>query len=187
MEQNATFLETVWGEYREQLLAFIRTKISSPEDAEDILTDVFVKLARQEALSRTPHSLPSWLYRVTRNSIIDFYRMRRPLENLPEDLIQEQPDPQILTTLSACISPMIHMLPDVYKSPMLLSEIEGKKQKQVAIELGLSLPAVKSRILRGRKKLKALMVSCCTLYQNKSGQIIDYKQISSEFCDKCEN
>ena len=172
MEQNATILETVWGDYRKELLAFIRTKITSPEDAEDILTDVFVKLARQEALSRTPHSLPNWLYRVARNSIIDFYRMRRPLENLPEDFIREQPDPQISSTLSACISPMIHMLPDAYKIPLLLSEIEGKKQKQVAKELGLSLPAVKSRILRGRKKLKALMVSCCTLYQNKALQKI---------------
>jgi hypothetical protein len=56
----------------------------------------------------------------------------------------------------------------------VLSEIQGKKQKVVAEALGLSLPALKSRILRGRKKLKDLMAKRCTFYRDESGQLVDY-------------
>lgn len=176
MEQKINLLETTWKEYSKALLSFIRRKINSYEDAEDILADVFVKLAKQTELSRIPDKLPSWLYRVTRNAIIDFYRTHRPFEELPEDLVQERPEPQVLTELSACLIPMIQELPDIYKLPILLSEIEGKKQSQVADDLGISLSAVKSRILRGRKELKAIMAKRCTLYRDKSGRVLDYKQ-----------
>ena len=178
MEQNVNLLETTWKEYSKVLLSFIRRKINSYEDAEDILADIFVKLAKQAELSRVPDKLPNWLYRVARNAIIDFYRTHRPLEKLPEDIVQGRLEPQVLTELSACIIPMIQELPDVYRLPILLSEIEGKKQSQVAKELGISLAAVKSRISRGRKKLKALMAKRCILSRDESGRVLDYKQKS---------
>ena len=69
----------------------------------------------------------------------------------------------------------------------MLSEIEGKKYKEVATELGLSLSAVKSRILRGREKLNKSMVSCCTVLRNDAGEVVDYEQKSGAFCKDCEN
>jgi len=46
---------------------------------------------------------------------------------------------------------MIEALPEMHQQPLALSEIEGKKYKEVVNELGLTILAVKSRILRGRK------------------------------------
>ena len=179
MEQKKKFIETAWTEYSQKLHSFIRTKISSHEDAEDILADVFLKLAKQTELSRIPHKLPNWLYLVTKNAIIDYYRTKKPTEELPTDLGQNEPDSQAISTFSACIYPIIEKLPDTYRLPILMSEIDGKTQRQVAAELNLSLPAVKSRILRGRKKLKDIMVRRCTLYFNGNGQLIDYNENSS--------
>ncbi len=69
----------------------------------------------------------------------------------------------------------------------MLSEIEGKKYKEVAAELGLSVSAVKSRILRGRAKLYKSMVSCCKIYRNNTGEVVDYEQKRSDFCSDCED
>ncbi len=187
MEEKETHIETAWKEYSKKLLSFIRTKISSHEDSEDILADVFLKLAKQTELSRIPQKLPNWLYLVTKNTIIDYYRTKRTLETLPEQLIHTQPNPQAISTLSACIMPIIKELPDIYKLPIIRSEIDGETHRQVAAELKLSLPAVKSRILRGRKKLKDLMAKRCTLYYDEFGQLIDYNEKPSGCSDVSEN
>jgi len=172
-------LHTAWNDYSRKLLSFIRAKVDSREDAEDILADVFVKLAKQFGSAGTPSKLSSWLYVATRNSIIDYYRTRRPMEELPEDLRQERPDPQAISALSACIVPVIEQLPDTYRLPILLAEIQGQTQKEVAETLGLTLPAVKSRILRGRNKLKDILAKRCTLYYDQGGQLIDFKEKNS--------
>jgi DNA-directed RNA polymerase specialized sigma24 family protein len=85
MEQNQEYLVAAWNAYSRKLHAYIRKKIKSHEDSEDILADVFVKLAKQTEQSRIPHKLPHWLYLVTKNTIVDYYRRRRPLEELPQD------------------------------------------------------------------------------------------------------
>lgn len=179
--------ESAWTKYRRQLLSFIRSKVNSPEDAEDILNEVFVRLIKQSDASAIPENVSAWLYRVTRNTIVDYYRARRPLERLPEDLSGENPDADSITRLSKCVLPMIQAMPKAYRQPLLLSEIEGKKQKQVAAELGLTLPAVKSRILRGREKLHQSMIRCCRLHHNSAGVVVDYEQKSSKYCDDCSD
>jgi RNA polymerase sigma-70 factor (ECF subfamily) len=171
-------LELAWKEYSDKLLSFIRSKVNSKDDSEEILADVFLKLAKQAELSRSPHNLSGWLYHVTRNSIIDHYRTKKSMEQLPDNLMQDHFETQAISTLAACIIPIIEELPSDYKLPILLSEIQGKTQKQVAKELGLSLPAVKSRILRGRKRLKDLMSKRCTFYYGDTGQLVDYKEKS---------
>jgi RNA polymerase sigma-70 factor (ECF subfamily) len=178
MNKEGDYLEIAWREYNRKLLSFIGSHVNSPEDAEDILADVYLKLARQAELKRIPQKLPNWLFSVTRNTIIDFYRTSKPTVAVPEDLQEEVPEPQAISTLSECIRPIIEELPETFRLPIVLSEIQGKKQKAVAEELGLSLSALKSRILRGRKKLKDLMAKRCTFYHDESGRLVDYKEIS---------
>lgn len=180
MNKSSEFIENAWKEYNEKLIYFIRKQVQSPEDAEDILSKVYLKLAQQTEASRIPQKLPSWLYRVTRNTIIDFYRTRKPTEVISEQFIAEIPERQAISTLSECILPIIDELPDTYRSPILLSEIHGKKQKDAAHELGLSLPAFKSRIVRGRRKLKQLMAKRCTYHYDENGLLVDYKEIPAQ-------
>lgn len=176
MIENNEYLEAAWNEYRAQLLAFIRAKVRSREDSDDILADVFLKLARQTELARIPRKLPNWLYRVTNNAIIDYYRARRPLETLPEEWVRDEPAPEAISTLSACIMPILEELPETYRIPLLLSEIRGKKHREVADELRLSVSAVKSRILRGRKRLKDIMAKRCRFHYDKHGKLVDYEE-----------
>lgn len=184
MKQKITSVEAAWLAYRQQLFSFIRSKVETTEDAEDILNDVFVKLTKAINEHFIPDNISSWLYRVTKNSIVDYYRAKRQFEPLPEALSAIPETENTLKQLSNCMLPMIQALPERYRHPLILSEIEGKKYNAVAADLGLSVPAVKSRILRGRKKLQQRLLSCCTLYRNNAGETVDYEQKNNGFCDK---
>ena len=176
-------IEQAWLEYKSRLLSFIRSRVATKEDAEDILNEVFEKLVKQTKEKGSPQKVSNWLYRITRNLIVDYYRSKKTFEQLPDNLPEEISDTDVMNQLSNCMLPMIQALPETYQRVMILSEIEGKNQKQVADELGLTLSAVKSRILRGRQKLYKSMTSCCEIYRNKAGEIIDYEQKSFGFCD----
>jgi RNA polymerase sigma-70 factor (ECF subfamily) len=185
-----TPVESAWSGYRNQLLAFIQSRVKSVDDAEDILHSVFEKLLKQSAEKAPPENVIAWLYRVARNSIIDYYRAEKNHEELPDDLAQQIPDGAVVRQLAGCIMPMIQALPETYRIPLLLSDIEGKNQKQVAEELGLSLAALKSRVLRGREKLYDSMRRCCALERDHTGSVVDFKQKSADICGdsegKCE-
>lgn len=185
MTQKTTTVEKAWLAYQQKLLSYIRSKVETKEDAEELLNDVFVKLTRAIADNSPPDNVSAWLYRVTKNSIIDYYRMKKRSEPLPEDLSETHEEADTIKQLSQCILPMIKALPETYQQPLMLSEIEGQKYQEVATELDLSVSAVKSRILRGRKKLHKSMVNCCTIQRNNSGEVIDYEKNNGSSCGDC--
>jgi RNA polymerase sigma-70 factor, ECF subfamily len=71
---------------------------------------------------------------------------------------------------------MIDRLPARYRTPLRLSELEGLPQQQVARRLGLSLSGVKSRVQRGRRQLKLMLLDCCHIEFDRAGSPMDYHQ-----------
>jgi len=185
MNKKTTIVEQAWQDYQRKLISFIRNRVDTTEDAEDILNDVFASLLKQTSDKDIPDNIASWLYRVTKNRIVDYYRGRKRVEELPEDLASENANTNLFESLSSCMLPMIKALPDDYQQPLILSEMEGKKHKEVASQLNLTLPTVKSRILRGRKQLYRSMVACCKLHRDQAGKIVDYEQKNTTPCNDC--
>lgn len=178
--------ETIWLEYHKKLLAFIRTKVNEENIAEDILQEVFVKIHAQMRSLKEETKLRSWIYQITRNTIIDYYRTQKTHDDLPEWLKQPEPDDEaiIRQELSLCLTPMIKRLPEKYRLAIQLSELEGKNQKEIAESENLSLSGAKSRVQRGRKLLKSLLYDCCELEVNNYNQVINYvkKEKDCKFC-----
>lgn len=95
-------IEDVYTEYSPRLLGYIRSQVNSREDAEDILQDVFYQLARTSADDRSEIGrISAWLYRVARNSVLNFWRKKRELaldtddtvcEDIANTLFSSQPD-----------------------------------------------------------------------------------------------
>ncbi len=185
MNNKMTQVEDAWQLYQKGLLRFIRSKVSTTYDAEDILNDVFLKLSNSANQDNIPENISAWLYRVTKNSLVDYYRKKKSYKLLPEDLTEKVEDSDAINQLSNCMLPMILALPESYQLPLRLSEIEGMKYKEVAAEMKLTIPAVKSRILRGRQKLHKSILSCCTINQNGAGEVIDFELKSKDFCGSC--
>jgi len=180
-------IEQAWLEYRKKLLTFILAKVDTPEDAEDILNDVFSTLVKIALENKYPDNLAPWLYHVTKNRIVDYYRSKQRFEQLPEDLAEEHEKADAIKSISKCMLPMIQALPENYQQPLVLSEIEGQKYKEVANELNLSLSAVKSRVLRGRKLLYGSILACCEIRRDNAGKVIDYEVKLGSSCGDCDD
>lgn len=167
--------ERIWQDYHNQLLSFIRRRVSDTDMAEDILQDVFVKIhSRLDTLVQSER-IQNWLYRIARNAVIDHHRTRKVTEPLPDDLPQKaEPDDEAWRELERCVVPIIELLPDRYRDALLLSEIEGLPMKEVAARLQLSLPGAKSRVQRGRVLLKQVFLDCCRFEFDCRGKPIDW-------------
>lgn len=179
-------IEKVWMEYHSRLLAFITKRVDDRSIAEDILQDVFVKIHSQMGSLKEETKLESWLYQITRNAVIDYYRTRKSSVELPEWLSQPVTDPgdQAKQELEACLRPMIDRLPENYRNALVLSELEGKTQQEVSEEQGISLSGAKSRVQRGRSLLKGMMFECCQFEFDHKGKVVDY-DIKDKGCDSC--
>jgi RNA polymerase sigma-70 factor, ECF subfamily len=175
---NKADLEALWGRFADRLHAFILSRVDDPQEAEDLLQEVFLRVHHNLCCLPAPEKLQPWIYQITRNQIIDHYRKRRAVEELPDDLAEE--DSLLLTeedrgaALALSLQEMIEQLPEPYRQALLLAEIEGKSQKEIAERLDISYSGVKSRVQRARKKLLDLLLACCHFELDQGGRIIDY-------------
>jgi len=179
--------ENIWIEYHDKLLYFIKNRVSDSFISEDILHYVFIKIHTKLDMLDEPKKLRSWLYQITRNTIIDYYRTHQIEIDLLDWIVEPtQIDTEeiIRQELSSCLAPMINHLPEKYRLAIQFSEIEGKTQKEVAKQVNISLSGAKSRVQRGRTLLKTMLYDCCQLEINKKKQIIDYsvKDKNCKFC-----
>ena len=70
---------------------------------------------------------------------------------------------------------MIERMPDHYRQALMLSDIQGLRQRDLARREGLSLSGAKSRVQRGREMLKGMLLNCCRFEFDKNGNPIDYE------------
>ena len=169
-------LEALWEQYCHRLLAFIRRRVSDEADAEDILQEVFIRIHRSLCCSEDWNKPESWIYRIVRNLIIDYYRRRRETVEIPEDLAAEadyEAD-EAQERLALSLRETIEALPEGYRQALILTEYEGLSQKEAAERLGLSLSGAKSRVQRARLMLRDLLLACCHFELGRRGRIIDY-------------
>ena len=175
--------EQIWKEFNKQLLGFIKTRINDDEIANDILQEVFIKIHRNINSVKDNEKITNWVYQITRNSIIDFYRNKKnksvftDLNNiLPQEIKVQNSD------FSKCIIPFIKQLPN--KDQEILNKVSfgGISQKEYAEQYNLSYSATKSRVQRAREKLKMAFVNCCDIKTDKYGNIISHTKRKCSDC-----
>jgi RNA polymerase sigma-70 factor, ECF subfamily len=183
---NAT-LEHIWNEFAGKLGQFIRARVSDPAAAEDILHDVFVKIQKRLGDLQDPAKLQGWIYLIARNAIIDHYRARKETVEVPETLPAE-PDNNHdgeIEELKAAFRRMIYSLPEPYRDAVVLTELDGLTQQQLADRLGISLSGAKSRVQRGRAQLKRMLDECCAFEFDRRGKVIDCAPRHKSACKEC--
>jgi RNA polymerase sigma-70 factor (ECF subfamily) len=178
--------EQIWKEYHNQLHSFIQSRVSDASIADDILQEVFTRVYSRIDTLRESSKLQGWIYQITRNGIIDHYRAHKTMEELPESLSTPEMDPSDKTRqeIEGWFLPMIQGLPDHYRQTLMLSEIEGMTQKEIAERQGLSLSGAKARVRRGRAMLKKMLLDCCRFEFDHRGKVIDW-ETKGTTCDKC--
>lgn len=161
--------------------------MANEQDAEDILQDVFLKIYSNIDKVKDNDRIYAWVYRITRNSIADYYRKKRDtaeFSDLSGESITDNDEDEIINGLVLCLKNMIDSLPDKYKQAIMLTELGGLTQKELAQKLGMSISGAKSRVQRGRNMLREKFFECCKFQFDAYGNIIEY-QYKKDSCKYC--
>lgn len=167
--------ELIWKEFNVQLLGFIKSRINNEELAKDLLQEIFIKIHQKIDTIQNKQKITSWIYQITRNSIIDYYRKKKEDTtqlslniNLPEEIEPVNSD------FTKCLEPFIKQLSG--KDQHILNNIYfgNVSQKEYAETYNLSYSAAKSRVQRAKEKLKSSFITCCKVNSDKYGNIISH-------------
>jgi len=173
--------EQIWDRFKEELLGFIMSRVKDKDVAQDILQDVFIKIHLKSDMLSHKEKLTSWIYQITRHTIIDYYR-KNDKPTLIEAFKMDYPenDDTYNHELLCCLKPFINELPLKYQDAILKTTYGSLSQKDYAKEIDISYTAVKSRVQRARQQLKHSFIKCCSIQSDKYGNIID---INKKKCD----
>ncbi len=175
---------TIWNEFSDSLSRFVYSRVKNHEITQDLLQEVFIKIHLNIDKIKKQDSLKSWIFTITNNVIIDYFKKQSINQTHLLDKLESEESKNSEHPAEDCILPLIHNLPPIYKEAMLLREINGLKQANVAEILQISLSGAKSRIQRGRNLLKQGFMDCCHYKLNKLGYLVgEHKE--KENCKVC--
>jgi RNA polymerase sigma-70 factor (ECF subfamily) len=161
--------EELLSRYSNKVFSLASRLTRNPEDAEEVLQDVFVTVHRKIASFEGKSSFSSWLYRVTVNAAFMKLRKRRQDQSISlEDLVQQPHAAAVLKShestyvdaqsirnqMLEALENAIRKLPDDYRPVFILRDVDGLTSREVGRILDLTVPAVKSRLHRSRLMLR---------------------------------
>lgn len=174
--------QDIWNNFSDELRRYILRKVKEKTVADDLLQEVFVKILTKLDQVKQAKNLQQYLYVIARNTVIDHLKSNQPKLSTPALPLIEEQDLQLNTTIAeCCIKPFIQKLPEKYREALIATAFEGISQKDLAARLNISYSGAKSRVQRGKEKLKELIRSCCTITADRYGNIQSAK-VSSCKC-----
>ena len=188
MTNNPQDFPTLYSEYYPKIVGYLRRLVGDAE-AEDVAQEAFVKISRSLDGFRGESQLSTWIYRIATNAALDHHRKpssRRAAKtvDIPDEddlsseermLLQDRAPLHdtalIRKDMNECIRGLVNDLPDNYRIVLMLGDLEGFTNAEIADILGLSLNTVKIRMHRARRHLKQAMDTACHLYQDERNEL----------------
>ncbi len=168
--------ENIWNDFHKELKNFIQKKVKDENIANDILQDVFIKIIDNSDKIEKATSVQNYIYAIARNATNDHFRniaRNTDIENKFLPFTGEETQSLNTTIAECCIKPFIKQLPDKYQVALTKSEFENISQKDLAEQLNISYSGAKSRVQRGKEKLKELILACCNFPSDSYGNLRD--------------
>ena len=179
--------EEIYEEFQPKILNYL-ARLMGPNEAEDMAQVVFAKVSRGLASFKGQSKLSTWIYRIATNTAID--KLRSPAhrqasvqDSLEDSAGVENNAPRIRQTvtptdqkvirkeMSDCVREYVDRLPSDHRAVLILSELEGFNNKEIADILQLTLDNVKVRLHRARARLKEELDDGCEFYHNDEGTL----------------
>jgi RNA polymerase sigma-70 factor (ECF subfamily) len=160
-----------WNEVHHQLKGFVYKRVKDKEVTEDIVHDVFLKVQTKVHQVKESDKLFGWIYQITRNTITDYYRKKsRSIDT--NDIDWESSPSNFNDCVSAVINELIPTLPEKYRVPLEMTELQNISQLEVAKQLGLNYATAKARVQRARHMLKVKMEKMLIIKTDGYGNVI---------------
>ncbi|MBX3132513.1 MAG: sigma-70 family RNA polymerase sigma factor [Gemmatimonadaceae bacterium] len=176
-EQPTADDDARWLAFAEPLRAFLRRRVPTGVDVDDVAQEVFLRLARHRATMDDVDDLEAWIFRVARSALTDAYRAERRraarASELDPDALAEEPErgEDARLELSRCVRPFIATLPPHYRRAIELTAVDGLTQEAAAQREGISLSGMKSRVQRARAMVRHEIQQCCGIQRDARGTV----------------
>ena len=133
--------DAIYNEYHDKVLRLITGKINNYTEAEDLTSDVFVKVySKLDSFDDTKASISTWIYRIAQNTLIDYYRTRKVNSEIPEDLSQDDrvEDAVLSQEMLEALASALDELPERDRDLVVLHYYKGMTLKDAAERIGMS-------------------------------------------------
>lgn len=177
--------EQIWRELSDRLRQFIRLRVASAADVDDILQTVFLRIHQKIDELHQIERLESWVFQITRNAVTDHFRKKRDVQNdsLAQNVVADLKSIDNLNRqVAGCLTTLIDYLPEDQKRAVSMYELKGISQKEIADRESISLSGAKSRVQRGRKTLETMLKDCCQFQFDRYGNILQCKAEDTKSC-----
>jgi RNA polymerase sigma-70 factor (ECF subfamily) len=163
--------ELIFRDYAPRIFSIAQRMLGNDADAEDVMQEVLLLVIRKLDTFRGESQLGTWLHRVTVNAALALRqkrhnRQKHEVSEIIDDLAGTAPtapmnrwsvspdEPVLAAEQHELIENAIKTLPDPFRDVYVLADVEGLPNSEIADMLGLSLPAVKSRLHRARLRMR---------------------------------
>ncbi len=169
-----------WNEIETRLRPYVARRVASRADVDDILQEIFIRVHQGLDGLRDGERFGGWVYRIAEHAVADFGRAHAKGANgrTVDDVLAPEPDEAVecqnlQADLGECGALFVARLPSPYREAITLTELEGLTQKDAAEMLGISLSGMKSRVQRGREKIREMFDECCKISVDGRGRVVE--------------
>lgn len=167
----------------DRIYRYVRGMVRDSDEAEDLTQEAFLRAYRERQTVKEPAAMLAWLYRIATHLTLDRLRQRMrlaaretPLDPFELDVpdLDRPSSEQGLEQeqMSECVQRFLVDIPDTYRAAILLHDSQGLTGPEIAILLGVSLPTVKIRLHRARRRLKAALEAGCSFSCDSRGVLV---------------
>jgi RNA polymerase sigma-70 factor (ECF subfamily) len=186
--------ERSWQELIRAVRSYVGRRVTNPADRDDLVQEVLLRVHRGLTSLKDQTSPGPWIFGIAHNAVVDHWRKRGRGGSVPIDeaeinigeLVDETDDGDLLQqTVATYLADMVTRLESPYRETLILTELQGMKYIDAARRLGISLAAVKSRVLRGREMLRKALIRCCEIELGATGRVLDCTPRGQGACESC--
>ncbi len=171
-----------WAEVEKHLRPFVARRVDDPADVGDVLQEIYLRVQTGLPELRDGDRFGPWVYRVARNALADHGRSRARHHPAGADEVRaEDAEAAVLNDeadaereLATYMASFVAALPSPYREALVLTELQEVNHKDAAQMLGVSLPAMKARVRRGRQHIQKMLQACCDIALDARGRVLSY-------------
>ena len=182
MQSGIAEFDRIYAEHHARILRYL-TRMVGAQDAEDLAQEVFIRAARSYDDFRHEAKIETWLYRIATHVAVDRLRgtasrretlLGQELDEVAADgqeSVSSLEEKTLRRAANECIRNVIYGLPENYRTPLILSELEGFTNREIAEILDVSLDTVKIRLHRAKEQLKQALLDACQFSRDERNEL----------------
>lgn len=175
-EKPIPSFEELAADLGEQLTAYLTRMTGNGADADDLLQETLIRIARALPTFEGRSSPKNWAYKIATNVAIDFLRKTKKgtFTALVETEVRSNGDEEdrlVLDEMNDCVREVIDGLPPDYRAALILFNLQGRSVAETAQILDISISAAKVRIHRAKACLKEELSRECDFYTSDEGNV----------------